>query len=320
MWTSLPAEGGTDLDLPQEFTERIRRIFGAQGRAWLDQLPGILARCRQRWHLSNLRLAEGLSYNLICFADSPVHGSVVLKVGVPNPELFTEMKALSLYAGRGICACYDADVELGALLLERIVPGHDLRCVENRAERFQIAAGLFGALPVALEGDHGFPSYVDWVGRAFARARAEGRVSADLLALVDVAEGYFREIDSPARPHLLLHGDLHHMNILQDRDGTWKAIDPKGVIGVACMGAARFMQNEFGMGDPADRLDRLEQMAAVFGERLREPKAVLARCAFVEHVLATCWSAEENESPEALRKAVADGEALLGYCERMASV
>lgn len=304
------------MHLPQVFTEKIRLVFGEKGTAWLEQIPQILALCQDRWGLTNLRLAEKLSYNLVCFAESPTFGAVVLKIGVPNPELVTEMKVLSLYAGRGMCRCHDADAERGALLLERIVPGSDLTSVRNSEERFRIAANLFATLPVALEGDHGFPSYEDWISRAFRRARAENRVGADLLSLVDVAERFFQEIDTPDRPRFLLHGDLHHMNILQDRQGGWKAIDPKGVIGVPCLGAARFMQNEFRMGDPKDRFDRLDQMTSIFAAHLGEPEQILARCAFVEHVLATCWSAEENEAPESLRTAVEECAALLDHCRK----
>jgi streptomycin 6-kinase len=302
------------LLIPQGFSDRIRRIFGEAGRRWLEDLPHILARCQERWQLTDLRPARDLSYNLVCFAQSPVYGAVALKVGVPNPELITERQALALYAGRGVCACYEADGELGALLLQRVEPGTDLREVADSEERFRIAARLFATLPVTVEGEHGFPTYAGWISRAFARARTEGRAPADLLTLVDVAERFFHDIDTPDRPHLLLHGDLHHKNILQDRQGGWTVIDPKGVIGVPAMGAARFMQNEFRMFRREDRFDRLGRMTAVFGEALGETPLVMARCALVEHVLATCWDAEENEEPESLRTTTEECAALLDYC------
>jgi streptomycin 6-kinase len=303
------------LHLPPAFRERIQRAFGKEGTAWLEQLPQILALCQDRWRLTDLRLSGKLSYNLICFAQSPAYRSVALKIGVPHPELFTEMKALWLYAGRGICACYDADAELGALLLERIMPGSDLTQVVDNEERFRIAAGLMATLPVPHMDDKGLPSYADWISRAFARARAETGAGSELLSLVDIAERFFREIDTPDRPRVLLHGDLHHKNILQDRQGGWKAIDPKGVIGPSFLEAARFMQNEFGMGARENRLARLDQMTSIFAEHLGEPKQLLAKCAFVDKVLATCWSAEENPDPAELQGAVEECQALLRYAE-----
>lgn len=39
------------------------------------------------------------------------------------------------------------------------------------------------------------------------------------------------EIDALSGEQVLLHGDLHHFNILSSRRNSWLAIDPKGVIG-----------------------------------------------------------------------------------------
>jgi streptomycin 6-kinase len=309
-------KGAVDVHIPPAFAEKIPRIFGEEGTAWLAQLPELLAVCQERWHLTSLRLAAELSYNLVCFAESPAFGAVALKVGVPNPELYTEMKALALYSGRDICTCHDADAELGALLLERIVPGTDLTTVRDGEARFRTAARLIASLPLPLAGDHGFPAYGDWVSRAFAWVRQVPGADAKLLSLAGTAERCFREIDTPDRPRVLLHGDLHHLNILRDRGG-WKAIDPKGVIGVPCLEAARFMQNELGMGDPGDRLARLDQMTVIFAEHLQEEKRVLARCAFVDQVLATCWSVEENAPSAELQTAEEKCEALLSYCSRL---
>lgn len=305
------------MHLPQTFTDKIPLVFGQEGRAWLEALPHTLARCQERWRLTNLRLAEGLSYNLICFAEAPDHGEVVLKLGVHAAGLQTEQRALACFAGRGVCTCHDADLGLGALLLERLVPGFDLTRVTSSRERFAVAANLFITMPIAPPADQAFPSYREWITGAFSRARAENRVGAGLLAMVAVAERFFAAIDTPDRPRVLLHGDLHHMNILQDGQGRWRAIDPKGVIGVPCMGAARFMQNEFRMGDRADRAERLKQMTARFAAALGEREAVIAQCAFVEHVLATCWSVEEQIEPEALRTAVEECAALLEFSTQL---
>lgn len=303
------------LHRSHEFAARISRAFGEEGTAWLTRLPQILHRCQERWQLTHLRVLEDLSYNLVCFAESPTYGPVVLKVGMPHPELWTEKKALSLYAGRGICTCYETDAELGALLLERIVPGTDLTSVANHQERFRLAASLISFLPVVPKGEHGLPTYEDWLTRAFARVRAEQSRNSALRSLVDKAEGLFEKLDTPRRPKLLLHGDLHHKNILKDCQG-WKAIDPKGVIGVHCLEAARFMQNEFGMGDDADRLQRLDEMIATFAEHLGERKSVLAGCAFIDQVLATCWSAEENLPLVALHALVEECQTLFDYLQR----
>ena len=48
-------------------------------------------------------------------------------------------------------------------------------------------------------------------------------------------------------PQMLLHGDLHHWNILSDADRGWMAIDPKGVIGASCPGRRPIYQQRDGI-------------------------------------------------------------------------
>lgn len=289
------------MDLPEAFRDKVERVFGDQGREWLGRLPEALDSCTRRWHLLDCRLARGLSLNLVCAARSPDHGEVVLKIGVPDAELFTEMKALALYGGRHICACLDRDEALGAMLLARIVPGDQLTALRDHHERLAAAASLITALPIrAPAGSHGFPSFSDWVSRAFRRARAENRVDKRMLALIDTADVWFAELAALERPQMLLHGDLHHWNMLRDAQGQWKAIDPKGVIGAPFMEAARFMQNELSLAPPSDQMGRLEEMTGLFSRRLGEARRTVARFAFVEKVLSTCWSFEDNAPPDQL--------------------
>jgi streptomycin 6-kinase len=46
-----------------------------------------------------------------------------------------------------------------------------------------------------------------------------------------MAESLFRELIASSESPVLLHGDLHHFNILSARRQPWLAIDPKGVAG-----------------------------------------------------------------------------------------
>ena len=89
------------IDLPLTFIKKIHQGFGDTGTVWLMDLPETIAYCAQNWVLSDLEVACGLSYNLILFAQHAVYGDVVLKIGVPHLDLFSEMEAIQLYDGRG---------------------------------------------------------------------------------------------------------------------------------------------------------------------------------------------------------------------------
>ncbi|MFO8061207.1 MAG: aminoglycoside/hydroxyurea antibiotic resistance kinase, partial [Bacillota bacterium] len=95
------------MKVPGGLRDSVAGIFGPEGERWLKRLPRLLRACIEKWSLSDCSPCEEMSSNFVCPARSPDFGRVVLKVGVPHPELFTEMRALGRYGGRGICRCWD---------------------------------------------------------------------------------------------------------------------------------------------------------------------------------------------------------------------
>jgi streptomycin 6-kinase len=285
------------FEIPEILKKKVYRAFGEDGLRWLDRLPALHAACARRWRLRDCRVSGVISFNYVGFAESPDYGPVALKIGVPQPELYTEMRALQLYEGNHICRCYEHDTELGAMLLERILPGRDLTTVADRSERTEIAARLITGLPLPCSNEPGLPAFGDWIRRAFARVRREGKASEGFLQLVQTAEELHNELQHDGRPPHLLHGDLNHWNMLYDAAGDdWKAIDPKGAIGPRCLEAGRFILNEMEFaGAPASPGD-VASMAEAVGAAAGEPAHLMARCAFLDSVLSTCWTLEEHVS------------------------
>ena len=115
-------------------------LYGEVGAEWLDNLPSLVADFAGRWSLNVLPPFEPLSYNYVAPALRADGTDVVLKVGVPNPELLTEIEALRLYAGHGMVQILEADPDRGALLLERLKPGTPLSTLadDERATRLPL--------------------------------------------------------------------------------------------------------------------------------------------------------------------------------------
>ena len=289
------------MQIPNKFGHKIIRTYGERGTAWLTDLPRILDHCIEKWELSDCETSHILSYNFIGFAKSPDFGQVALKIGL---DLAAEMQALDLYRGRHICRCYDGDEALGAMLLERVVPGNDLTTVSNYAERIHIAAKLVAKLPLSIDTKHDIKTYSQWLDRAFSKARSEGLVGVEMLEYIDIAERLYSDINLPERAQVLLHGDLNHWNILKDSAGTWKAIDPQGVIGVHCLESARFIENQRDMVPLAERIGHLDDMVTIFGNALGETKQTIAYALFVDTILSTCWTFEDNTPKEKLAECV----------------
>ena len=95
----------------------------------------------------------------------------------------------------------------------------------------RIAARLIRELQRYAEPDGFFPDVAIWAkGLNRLRQRFNGSTGPFPSRLVEIAERFFAEMLSSCETAVLLHGDLHHLNILSAGDG-WIAIDPKGVVG-----------------------------------------------------------------------------------------
>lgn len=88
--------------------------------------------------------------------------------------------------------------------------------------------------------DHPFPTAERW-SQGFERLRKtfDDGTGPFPSALVERAEGLFSELLSSMGEPVLIHGDLHHENILSNSGnssdqnggrGHWLAIDPKGLV------------------------------------------------------------------------------------------
>ena len=302
------------MNIPEYFKEKIINIYGEKGEVWIKDLPRIINLCIEKWSLTELKEADDLSYNFIMLGKSAHYGDVAIKIGVPHPEFNTELKALELYGGKNIIKCYDADLNLNAMVLERVRPGDNLTSLEGLDNQLNIAADLIHKLPIVVKDGHGFPSYSDWIKRAFKRARDENKVGDKMLYFMDEVEKLYGELEAYNYNKVLLHGDLHHWNILKDRDSGWKVIDPKGVIGIAPMESARFIDNHIDMVGESKKFNHLDNMVTVFSHKFKERKGNIAICYFILRVLSTCWTFEDaNPSPEDLKKGIDECEFALNY-------
>lgn len=67
---------------------------------------------------------------------------LVLKIGVPDRELLSEMAALRVFDGEGAVRLLEADPEQPMFLLERIRPGEMLAALEDDEQAMHIAADV----------------------------------------------------------------------------------------------------------------------------------------------------------------------------------
>lgn len=82
----------------------------------------------------------------------------MLKLGVPDRELGTEIKFLQASEGGPVVRLLEADPGRGALLLDRIRPGRPLSKLENDQEAARIGARLIREMPLPVPAEHDFPT------------------------------------------------------------------------------------------------------------------------------------------------------------------
>ena len=275
-------------ELPSAYCKAISTKFGPAGREWLDHSSVILAKYQERFQLSDLCLAADLSYNLVYYATSQKLGAIVIKYGLPGSEFQRELRALKLYDGQGACRLYYGNVSDRVMILERLLPGQPLREIKQRKERLMIWVETAQKL---LRTGSGFPSYGAILDRAFKKAERTPAAYRDIAAYIQPAKQQYRRLRQLQADDWLLHGDLHHDNILASDKG-YRAIDPQGLIGPRVLEAARFLENEISQADY--RRADIRQAVSLTATYFKEKEVMISRALFIDLVLTACWDNEEN--------------------------
>lgn len=207
---------------------------------------------------------------------SGFHGDnpIILKLGLDHEALNREAFALKCFTGYGVVNVLTEDK--GMLLLEKAVPGASLKnYFPNREqESIEITCRIMQKLhQVNIPENHNFPHIKDW------------------LTALDkdwpIPDGYLEkarelrdQLLKTTGPDVLLHGDLHHDNILQNGN-DWLVIDPKGVIGSPMHEIWAFVMD----------IERdIPFIAHYFNFRTQD----VFNWYFVHVILAACWNLEDN--------------------------
>ncbi len=213
----------------------IINLYGERGKQWLDDLPRLIANIEAAYGLSNLKPVKNLSYNYVL---TGFQGSkaVILKLGLDIDGLKREAAALMAFDGFGVVQIFSENT--GLLLLECAVPGVSLKShfPEKDDEAINITANVIKRLHKApIPRTHAFPHIRDWLAVLDSDLKIPAQTLQKARELRD-------QLLKTAALDVLLHGDLHHDNILQNGN-DWVAIDPKGVIGEPAYEVAAFIRN-----------------------------------------------------------------------------
>ena len=282
--------------IPSRFARTQIELYGTAGAEWLKRLPILVAECEQRWSLTVGAPFEPLSYNYVAPAVRANGTDVVLKVGFPNPELLSEIEALRIFDGRGIVQLLKAYRDQGVMLLERLKPGTPLSSIIKYQRVTSIAAQVMRQLWQPAPPGHSFPTVEKWAaGLKRLRLRFNGSTGPLPARLVEEAERLFEELIGSMDEPMLLHGDLHHDNILAAERQPWLALDPKGLVGEPAYEVGALLRNQLPQDLKTPQASRiLRRRIDQFAEELGFDRQRLRAWGLAQAVLSAWWSIEDH--------------------------
>jgi streptomycin 6-kinase len=259
------------MKLPPQLVLNCRRT--PERQAWLSRLATLLNQLATRW---SLRLDDPFDHAGSCSWVAPAtrgNGeTAVLKLAMPHMEGQDEILGLRFWNGDPTVKLLEADLESGALLLERCLPGTTLHS-EPEPKQDEIVANLLQRI---------------WSRTSSASALRDFRPLSLLIELWSsetvaqkhlwpdaelVTEGLrvWKELTTPASTDVLLATDLHAGNILRSQREPWLVIDPKPFIGDRTYDLVQHLMNcEARLHhDPIGLVRRVADLAEVDAERLR---------------------------------------------------
>jgi streptomycin 6-kinase len=280
--------------LPQKFVENTISLCGERGEKWLEGLPNIISSLEKSWSIAAGKHFRNLSYNYVANAQLSDGKSAVLKIGLPlnDVEIYGEASYLEILDGQGAAKLLQFDREREAVLLERLAPGANLKsvCKKNEPEAIKIAIRVLKRIlrPVP-DAPNDFIMLDDWFD---GLNRARGTKFPQDYA--ERALRFYAELSKDTKNIFLLHGDLHHDNILSATREPFLVIDPKGIVGNVGYDIGVFLNNHHDWLDWDTRLEgKLDQAIADFAAAFDLEDAVIRKWAFCQMVLSWWWLFDE---------------------------
>jgi streptomycin 6-kinase len=298
------AERGT-VDLTPHLLGNLRSVHGDRVDAWLADLPGILGRVLDELEAAIAPGEPPLSYHLVFFARRADGTGIVVKCTVPNDEQPPELAAVRALSDAGIGPrLLWSDLRLGALAMERVIPGEmlprEMPSLEDDAANTILLATL--ARRMATEVDVGM--WCDMlmpVGR-HTRALDEVDEASALWSLHRDEILHARRLRDDMladshQPWMFLHGDLQHHNVLTDVRGGVKVIDPKGLIGPVGYEIGTLTWNPPYIQRHARLADIERQRIEIWSDVTGVPPETLRGWAYVANVVSACWALRGGAVP-----------------------
>jgi streptomycin 6-kinase len=188
---------------------------------------------------------------------------------MPHFEAEHEIEGLRFWDGDAVVRVLATAEDLGAILLERCIPGNRLRDAPE-AEQDVVIARLLRRLWREPPPDAPFrplSSLIEYWWRETLEHQSEWSDSALVREGLDL----LHRLAADDEPRMLLATDMHAGNVLRAEREPWLAIDPKPFVGDPAYDATQHLLNCQARlrADPTGTIRQLAHLLGVDPERVR---------------------------------------------------
>lgn len=278
-------------NLNSTFVSNIRDLYGEEGGTWINDLPSRLAQLSKKWKFRFLNVMPDLTYNFVGVVEViPTGKRAVINIGPRGKNVAAEVQWLQCF-NKGVPKIYWHDDEHHAYLMEYLEPGNSLKTLVKAGQddaATRVICQMIRDLQSHQQNIPNFPHISELSG---SLSLLKNHLDDKMLSK---AESLFRELTTDRVQDVLLHGDLHHDNVLSS-DTTWKVIDPHGYVGDPAFEVGAMIFN------PRDCFPKEKSISQIIERRLKilaeelpfDAKRIKA-WAYCRTVLSLAWTFEDH--------------------------
>lgn len=289
-------------NLNSTFVSNNLDLYGKEGEAWINNLPSHLTQLSAKWNFRFLNVMPDLTYNFVALVEMiPTGERAVINMGLRRKNIVTEVQWLQCF-NKGVPKIYWHDDEHHAFLMEYLEPGNSLKTLvkvgqDDSATR--ILCHTIRDLQSHQQNKPDFPHISELAGNlSLLKNHLDDR-------MLSKAESLFHELTTDRTEDVLLHGDLHHDNVLSS-GAMWKVIDPHGYVGDPVFEVGAMIYNPYDYFPKEKSLSQIvERRLKILAEDLPFDAKRIKVWAYCRAVLSIAWTFEDHRALPAFKIEIA---------------
>lgn len=284
------------MQLNPTFHSNIHDIYGDAGKDWIKKLPALIAQLSEQWHFELIHPMDNLSYNFVGSVKMQSNNNTaILKMAFENSRLNTEVEWLKCMS-HCVPAVYEHNEKLSAFLMEHIIPGLSLKSQMKTLKDDQATIIICKAILDLQTQQHSNTHFKHLSELAKSLTVLDKIYDKKLL---DHAKSLFHDLTIDRSQDIILHGDLHHENIISSGN-DWKVIDPHGYRGDPAAEVGAMIRNPWDCFPTEHSLSKtIQRRLDIMSAQLPFDPQKIKAWAFCMTVLSAAWTVENHPNAKA---------------------